>query len=138
MFPTTILCIIFLCLSGLHVYWAFGGEFGIKGAIPTKDNKPLFEVNTIGALAVAFALLCAGLLIAWKGWFPSYGSAWISSVGVWLLAALFSLRAIGDFRYAGFFKRIRGTKFARNDTLIFSPLCVLIAVLLIVLLINEP
>jgi hypothetical protein len=37
--------------------------------------------------------------------------------------AVFGLRAIGDFRYLGFFKRVTGTRFARADTLIYSPLC---------------
>jgi hypothetical protein len=72
------------------------GKFGIEGAISTKDNKPLFEVKTFGLIAVAFALLLAGLLVAWKAWFPSFGPEWISSACVWFLAALFSLRAIGD------------------------------------------
>ena len=36
-------------------------------------------------------------------------------------------RAIGDFKYVGFFKRVRGSKFARMDTLVYSPLCLLLA-----------
>jgi hypothetical protein len=40
------------------------------------------------------------------------------------------LRAIGDFRYVGFFKRIRDSKFARLDTLAYSPLCAALAVLI--------
>jgi catechol 2,3-dioxygenase-like lactoylglutathione lyase family enzyme len=37
---------------------------------------------------------------------------------------VFLLRAVGDFRLVGFFKRVRGTPFARWDTRLFSPLCV--------------
>jgi hypothetical protein len=32
-------------------------------------------------------------------------------------------------RYVGFFKRIRDTRFARLDTLAYSPLCAMLAVL---------
>jgi hypothetical protein len=37
-------------------------------------------------------------------------------------------RAMGDFNYVGFFKRVRGTRFARMDTLLYSPLCLALAV----------
>jgi len=50
-------------------------------------------------------------------------------IAVWLIAAVFALRAIGDFRYVGFFKRIRDTRFARLDTLAYSPLCAVLGVL---------
>lgn len=130
MFLTLILLLIFLTLSGLHVYWAFGGKFGIEGVIPTKDSIPLFEVKMFSCLAIAFALLAAGLLITWKGWFPNVEPKWISNYSIWILATIFALRAIGDFRYVGFFKRVCGNNFARNDTLLFSPLCAVIAVLL--------
>ncbi|WP_367946795.1 DUF3995 domain-containing protein [Leptospira santarosai] len=49
-----------------------------------------------------------------------------------LLSAMFLFRAIGDFRLVGFFKKIRGTKFAKNDTAFFSPLCLLLSILLFV------
>ena len=41
-----------------------------------------------------------------------------------------ALRAIGDFRYVGFFNRVRDTGFARLDTLAYSPLCAGLAVLI--------
>jgi hypothetical protein len=37
------------------------------------------------------------------------------------------LRAIGDFRLVGVFKRIRGTPFAWWDSRLFVPLCCFIA-----------
>jgi hypothetical protein len=48
----------------------------------------------------------------------------------WLCFALESAllaRVIGDSRLAGFFDRIRGTKFASLDSVLFSPLCLLLA-----------
>jgi hypothetical protein len=41
-----------------------------------------------------------------------------------VLAALFGARAIGERRYVGFFKRVRGTAFAWWDTRVFSPLSI--------------
>jgi hypothetical protein len=34
---------------------------------------------------------------------------------------------VGEFKYVGFFKRVRGTRFATLDTLVYSPLCLLLA-----------
>jgi hypothetical protein len=42
---------------------------------------------------------------------------------------LFILRAIGDFKYLGFFKKIKNTKFGQNDTKYFAPLCLIIGIL---------
>jgi hypothetical protein len=33
------------------------------------------------------------------------------------------VRALGDRRWMGFFKRVRNTEFARRDTYLYSPLC---------------
>jgi hypothetical protein len=37
-------------------------------------------------------------------------------------------RAVGDFRLVGFFKTVRGSTFARMDTRLYSPLCVLLGI----------
>ena len=50
-------------------------------------------------------------------------------IGIWVLAVVLLLRAIGDFRYVGFFKRVRGTPFAELDTRFFSPLCLALSAL---------
>jgi hypothetical protein len=39
-----------------------------------------------------------------------------------------ALRALGEFRYIGFFKRVRGTPFARMDSRYYSPLALLLGV----------
>lgn len=44
------------------------------------------------------------------------------------LAVVLFLRAIGDFRLVGFFKQIRDTRFARLDTILYSPLCLVMAI----------
>jgi Protein of unknown function (DUF3995) len=48
--------------------------------------------------------------------------------GLVVISLLFFLRAIGDFRYVGFFKKVKQTVFARLDSKYYSPLCLFIAV----------
>ena len=72
---------------------------------------------------MAVALAFAAVVSVWRGLYPLIGPSWVPRFGIWVLAAVFALRAIGDFRYIGIFKRVRGTRFARNDSLYFSPLC---------------
>lgn len=47
----------------------------------------------------------------------------------WIISGIFFIRAIGDFKYVGFTKKIRDTEFAKLDTLIYSKLCLVIAIL---------
>jgi hypothetical protein len=53
----------------------------------------------------------------------------IFKYGSWLIACIFFARAIGDFNLIGFFKKIKGTKFAIWDNRLYSPLCLIIAIL---------
>ena len=47
-----------LCaIAIVHVYWAFGGRFGKRAAIPEQDGVPLLRPTMLGTLAVATALL---------------------------------------------------------------------------------
>jgi len=47
--------------------------------------------------------------------------------GCFGLALLLLLRAIGDFRLVGFFKTVRGSRFAWLDSALYSPLCLALA-----------
>ncbi|MHC9063421.1 DUF3995 domain-containing protein [Nitrospira sp. CMX1] len=123
------LIVTFLTLSLWHVYWLLGGRVGLDAAIPEIDGKPVFQPSAVATFVVAVALaLCALLLAATAGLvslpFPNMLLIWLTRG----LAVLLLLRAIGDFRLVGFFKRIRGTRFARLDTAVYSPLCLLLAI----------
>ena len=54
---------------------------------------------------------------------------WIFRWATLGISVLFFLRAIGEFKLVGFFKQVRDTPFAFWDTWLFSPLCLLIAVI---------
>ncbi len=120
---------VFLTLSLWHVYWLLGGCVGRDAAIPEVDGKLVFQPSAVATFVVAVALaLCALLLAATAGLATLPLS---HPVLTWLtraLAVVLLLRAIGDFRLVGFFKRIRDTRFARLDTAVYSPLCLLLAI----------
>jgi hypothetical protein len=123
-----------LLLSGLgvlHFYWAAGGTKGKDAAIPTKDGRPLLHPTPLGTAVVGLVLFAMAALTAVRiGWIAAPAFARPLNVGLWLLSALFLLRAIGDFRYVGFFKRVRDSRFAKLDTVAYSPLCMCLAGLL--------
>ena len=54
-------------------------------------------------------------------------ASWITWLA-FLLAVALVARAVGDFRLVGFFKRVRGTRFARMDSVLYAPLCLVLGV----------
>ena len=123
-----LLAMIFAVLSFFHLYWAAGGRFGGGAAIPTAGGERLFTPSPFGTILVA-ALFAAMLVVLGRLKFlGAVIPGWIFYWGTWVISLLFLLRAIGDFRYVGFFKSVLDTDFARWDTNLFSPLCLFIAV----------
>lgn len=123
-----LLFLVFACLSAIHVYWGFGGEWGSQAVIPTKDDniKPKMP-GLVPTFIVALGLLALGIFVLNKAvllnFFIPQG---FNRYGLWTIAVLFILRAIGEFNYVGFFKKI-------NDTKYYSPLCLIIAILAIII-----
>jgi glucan phosphoethanolaminetransferase (alkaline phosphatase superfamily) len=132
---TFILFLIFITLSALHFYWGFGGKWGSRAVVPTKENGiPVFVPRTISTFVVAVGLLCFGLFYLINyGFVEMSFPIWLDKTGFWIIASIFILRAIGDFNYVGFFKKHKSSKFAINDTKYYSPLCLLIGILTLVL-----
>lgn len=123
-----LLATILLALAGLHLYWAAGGAWGSRQAIPEVHGQPAFTPSRLSTVAVALALTGAAAIALLRGYtllssFPGSAAHWASIA----LGLLFLLRAIGEFRMVGLFKRVRGTSFATWDTWLFSPLCLLMA-----------
>ncbi len=52
----------------------------------------------------------------------------VTNYGYWIIPAIFILRAIGDFKYVGVFKKIKDTEFAKADSKWFVPLCLTIGI----------
>jgi hypothetical protein len=78
---------------------------------------------------VAAALFAAMLTVLGQiGLWGEIIPRWIFRWATFGIAALFFLRAIGDFKLIGFFKQANDSGFAFWDTFLFSPLCLFIAV----------
>jgi hypothetical protein len=121
-----------------HLYWAGGGRKGADAVIPRRPleqgGAPLFSPSPLGTFSVAMFLAGvlglaaavqqgADLVVPW---------AWTRV----LLAAcglVFIVRAIGEFRYVGFFKRVKDSPFAYWDTRLFSPFILLIGIACLVI-----
>jgi hypothetical protein len=134
-FTGLLLSLIFISLSAIHIYWAFGGKSGAAASVPTKENnKPVIKPGAIDCFVVAIVLLSFGIFVLIKAdiillRLPN----WLLNYGLWAITAIFLLRAIGEFRYVGFFKKIKTTPFGQLDTKYYSPLCLIIGVLSIIL-----
>jgi Protein of unknown function (DUF3995) len=121
--------LLFLLIAAIHIYWAFGGKWGINAVLPTKsDGNLILQPSPIGTLCVAAGLLILAIITICNadGCSFFFRKQYIE-YGNYAITALFFLRAIGDFMYIGFTKRIKNTLFATNDTKFYSPLCLFIS-----------
>lgn len=125
------LFLIFLFLAILHFYWAFGGKNGLENAIPLNaSNEKIMNPSIISTIFVGIVLLIFGLLNIIKVKIITLAlPEIIENYSLWFIAILFSLRAIGEFKYIGFFKKVKTTKFSEMDAKVYSPLCLVIGIL---------
>jgi hypothetical protein len=123
-----IVCAVFVILAAWHFKMALGPLTGESGAMPTVEGKPLFVPSKASTVAVGVVLLLfAALVAATAGFFVTGLPHRLLAWACYALALGLFARAIGEFKYVGFFKKVRGSKFARMDTLLYSPLCLLLA-----------
>jgi hypothetical protein len=121
---------VFTLLSALHIYWALGGtRFGPDAVPHSETGAAVFQPGKAATLIVAAGLFLFALIVAGNtGVFGQIVPVRLLRICTWIIAGIFALRTLGDFRYVGLFKRIRSTDFARKDTRIYTPLCAAIAV----------
>jgi hypothetical protein len=128
-----LLAAIFAALSLFHIYWAIGGSFGKAVAIPTVRGNRCLDPSPLATIMVAVALLIAMLIVIGQlGMLGEVIPKWIFRWGNWGICIIFLLRAVGEFRLVGFFKQVRDTEFAYWDTRLFSPLCLVIVMLALI------
>jgi high-affinity Fe2+/Pb2+ permease len=125
---TIIVCSVFVILGLWHFYMAVSGFSGESAAVPSQHGKPIFVPSAATSVAVGITLLLfAALVLATSGvlslGIPQNVLSWFSNG---LALGLFA-RAVGEFKYVGFFKKVRGSRFARMDTWVYSPLCLLLS-----------
>lgn len=132
--------LIFLFLSGLHFYWLLGGKWGMDSVIPTKEKSAdkLFKPSAISTVVVAIGFLVfACIAIGNTGIFSEWVDLKYFRWGNLLIAFIFLIRAVGDFKYVGFFKKVRGTLFEKNDSRYYAPLCLFISITSIFVALSE-
>jgi hypothetical protein len=121
---------VFVSLAVMHIVWARGVKAQGFSAVPTRsDGQPLFRPGPAVTMAVAVLLLLAAFIVLGDaGILAPVGPPVLYRLGTWVIGAVFLARTIGDFRYVGLFKRERGSRFARLDTRIYTPLCGALAI----------
>jgi len=126
-----ILFLIFTILGGFHLYWFFGGIWALEKVIPSKDNVAnTLRIPKFATLIVGLVLISFGLIYLIKtGLINVPIPIWVANYGCWVIPSIFILRSIGEFNYIGFFKKIKNTEFAKADSKLFSPLCLAIGII---------
>ncbi len=133
----TILPVIVCAVFGILALWHFIMALNLSGAsrrampsaaVPSVNGVPVFAPSAMATIGVGVVLLLFAALVAAMAGILSTGIprvtlAWLSyGLALGLLA-----RAVGEFKYVGFFKRVRGSAFATMDTFIYSPLCLVLS-----------
>ncbi|WP_299274706.1 DUF3995 domain-containing protein [uncultured Psychroserpens sp.] len=126
-----LLSIIFLILSLIHINWVFGGTFGFDASLPTnEEGQRMLNPKPIDSAIVGLGLLLFSVFYFLKANLIDITlSSWVFTYFGWIIPSIFLLRAIGEFKYLGFFKTVKSTAFARYDTRLYAPLCLCIALL---------
>jgi hypothetical protein len=123
--------IILVVVSVLHFYWLFGGTWGFRASLPEKvEGGSVFTPKWIETLIVAVGLIgVAFILLAQNNLIPFFTSNSFTKWSSIILTFIFFLRAIGDFKYLGFTKRIKNTNFSKYDTQLYTPLCIFLGLI---------
>ncbi len=119
---------IFTGLSGLHVYWALGGTWALKGAIPEAFSEGFFEAEkkpgfVLATWIVAIGLLGFGLISANSIRFESLIGEQFRNYALLGMSIIFLLRTVGDFKTFGLFGKRTDHIFSQRDRRIYVPLC---------------
>ncbi len=103
--------------------------WGFDAALPTDEaGKRVLNPKKFDSLIVGLGLSAFGAFYLFQAVFTAIEMPnGLTTYGGWIIPSIFLLRAIGDFRFVGFFKKIKSTPFAKMDTKLFSPLCLCMA-----------
>ena len=107
-------------IAGIHFYWASGGKQWADRVLPQFGEKKVLQPNAFMTIFVATVFLTFTLIVANQLLrvidTANYGNILTLAIGF-----IFIARAIGDFKFVGFGKKVTNTTFAYYDTKIFTP-----------------
>lgn len=133
-----LLAAVFAVLGLFHIYWALGGRLASTVTVPIVGGERAFNPSLFGTMLIAAALFLAmATILGQLGLLGAAIPGWLFRWGTCGIALIFFLRAVGEFKLVGFFKRASDTPFAYWDTWLFSPLCLVIAVIAFALVYTE-
>lgn len=127
-----LISIVLIVLAILHFFWALFGIKEPEAVVPTSiASNQVKTPNKIMAVLVGLILL--GFAFVFINKISNYVDyAWLRYVSIGI-GVIFIIRAFGDFKYVGFFKTAKNSKFSALDTKYYSPLCLLMGVLVLIL-----
>ena len=130
-FLSILLFVVFLTLGFIHFNWVIGGTWGFDKSLPAYENgEIIFNPRKIDSAIVGLGLCLFGVVYLLKSGLVNFQLPnWIVTYGGWIIPCIFILRAIGEFKYVGFFKKIKQTDFGKMDSKLFSPLCLAIGLI---------
>ena len=125
-----LLSVILFGLAIIHFNWVIGGKFGFAESLPTKESgERVLNPKKFDSAVVAIGLTVFGIFYLLKsGLLENNLPEWIMNYGGWIIPVIFLLRALGEFNYVGFFKKVKNTQFGKLDTKFYSPLFLLIGI----------
>jgi hypothetical protein len=122
--------VVSLVIAVIHVYWGFGGEWGITAAVPTIDGRRVLEPTPVASFVVAILETLAAIVICGRvGLFSTGALTPLFRFGAFCLCGVLAIRTVGDLHTCGLFKTVHGTPFAEWDTRCHTPLCLILTVL---------
>lgn len=121
---------IFLILAVIHVNWGFGGTYGFEKALPTtEDGTKVLNPTKRDSFIVGLGLILFAVFYLIKIDIILLDlPQWVVTLAGWLIPIIFLLRALGDFKYVGFFKKVRSTDFGKRDSKLYAPLCLFLGI----------
>ncbi len=121
---------IFFLLGSLHFYWAIGGKWAIDLVVPTKPTgEKLFNTSVLSCVVVGGGLwLMSFVHVSMAGLIFESNDLIIFRYATLAMGIVFLVRFMGDFKWVGIFKKVKGTSFAKNDTLYYAPLCLFLSI----------
>jgi glucan phosphoethanolaminetransferase (alkaline phosphatase superfamily) len=133
-FLSIILVIVYAVIALIHFYWLFGEKW-LDKALPTDENgKRVLNPRKFETIIVTLGLLLFAFYYLLKiELFEVEVPKLITKYSGWIISTIFIIRAIGDFKYVGFFKKIKNTKFAEFDTKYFTFISLIIGLIGIII-----
>ena len=122
--------LVFMVISAIHFYWAFGGKSGLYAALPEGTNgKMPLKPSSLMTVVVACIFLSVSIFFGQKVGLLDFSlPVLLKMYGLGAIGIVLLIRAIGDFKYVGFFKKIKNTRFGQLDSAYYSPLCLVLSI----------